>query len=425
MKTWAKTANTDFFRAETLTDPYGFYEQVRAEHPVLKTGLPGFDQDVYLVTSYELVKQVFNDPQTFSSQFVEVMMQGAEPHPEADALYATGVTQGSLLLNLDEPDHKRYRELVSTVFTPKQVSSLVPKMEQIMDDLIDDVIDVGTCDFVNEIAVPFPIYVIADMLGIERTHYRDLKRWSDAFLLRLSQQQSKAQDIAAIHEILEFQRFIAKLIAERRANPCDDLISHIVQAHIAGTDPLSDRETLILIQEIAVAGNETTRNTLIGGFGMLLAQPNLIAILRAQPALIGNAVEEILRLFSSVAGMWRIATRDVELGGVEIPAGSIVMVRMEAANHDPSQFPDPYRLNLERKNSRYHMTFGTGIHYCLGNMLARRELNVAIGKLVSRLDNPHIISAGTDLGRPPNVLLRGVNALRIAFDNAAKAAVRV
>lgn len=415
-----KILEQDFFSEHNLRNPFAFYDRARIEQPVLKTSLPGFDTAVFVVTPYDLVKEVFQTPEVYSSQFMEILIQGAEPHPEADALFENGIKQGSLLLTLDGDQHKRYRTLVSAVFTPKQARLLAPKMEDIIDRLIDGVIEAGECDFVNDIAVPFPIYVIADLLGYDRDIYHNLRRWSDAFLVRLSKKQTKAEDLAAVHSILEFQNFNKAIIAQRRVHPRDDLISQIIHTQVAGIEPLTDREAIVLTQEVAVAGNETSRNTLIGGMALLLRNPELMKRLRASTALIPNAVEEILRLLAPTAAMWRIAAQDTTLGDVEIPAGSIILMRMDSANLDPKRFPDPNKIDVERRNRAEHLSFGAGLHYCVGNMISRLELTIAFRRLLERLENPRIVEEKSDLSSLVSVLHRSTKALYIAFDKGTK-----
>jgi cytochrome P450 len=408
----------EFFTPEILTDPYAFYEWSRVEAPVLRTHLPGQNREVYIVTSFALVKEVLGTPSIYSSEVTHVLMGGASHNPGVEALLEEGFSAGPLLLNLDEPDHQRYRAMFNPIFSPRQVSQLAAAMAEIMDELIDKVATRGSCDFINEIAVPFPLFVICDLLGFDRGLYPEIKRWTDAVLRRVGQQEGPEAEIATMREILEFHRFIRAEIADRRADPKDDLVTEIVQARVSGVAPLTGQEALLFIQELSVAGNETTRNTLIGGMTMLLQQPDLAARLRAEPALIPAAVEEMLRLFTPVTGTWRITTQDTTLGGVPIAAGTVVMVRMESANRDPAQFPNPEMIDVARQNRNTQLSFSYGVHYCLGSMLARRELVIAVGKILTRLHNPVLVEALSDLGRPPSVMLRGNNALHIGFDPA-------
>jgi cytochrome P450 len=253
------------------------------------------------------------------------------------------------------------------------------------------------------------------MLGIDRALVPEIKRWTDAILRRVGQQETGEAETATMREIAEFHDFVRTEFALRRAEPRDDLITEILNVRVDGSAPLTDREALLFVQELCVAGNETTRNTLIGGLGILLKTPGAIEALRRDRNLIPAAVEEILRLFSPVAGTWRIATQATTLGGVEIPEGAVVMVRMESANRDPAQFPNPDLLDLTRRNRNTHLTFSFGVHYCLGNMLARRELVIALEKILELMPDLQMVEETSDLGRPPSVMLRGNNALHVRF----------
>lgn len=404
----------DFFQPEILMDPHGFYKVMRSDRPVFQTVLPGQGLDVFVVMSYDLVRQVLDDNNLFSSDVAPIML-GASRQGDAELVLDNGTGGAPLLLNMDEPAHGRYRALFNPMFSPRQANRLAPKISEIMDRLIDSVIEQGRCDFIDDIAVPFTLYVICDMMGFDRSHYAKMKRWTDAIVRLGGQQEVGESYIATMREIAEFHDFIAAELEARRDAPRDDLLSEILAARIDGQAPLSDRELLMSIQELCVAGNETSRNTLVGGLALLLNAPATLEALRSDSKLIPAAVEELLRLFSPVTGTWRLATRDTILGGVNIPAGAPVMVRMEAANRDPAQFPDPDAIDLTRRNRNMHLSFSHGVHYCIGNMIARRELAIALEKILARFQDLKLVEAESDLRRPPSVMLRGNNAMIIAF----------
>lgn len=404
----------DFFQPENLVDPHGFYKVMRSDRPVFQTVLPGQGLDVFVVMSYDLVRQVLDDNNLFSSDVAPIML-GASRQGDAELVLDNGTGGAPLLLNMDEPAHGRYRALFNPMFSPRQANRLAPKISEIMDRLIDSVIEQGRCDFIDDIAVPFTLYVICDMMGFDRSHYAKMKRWTDAIVRLGGQQEVSESYIATMREIAEFHDFIAAELEARRDAPRDDLLSEILAARIDGQAPLSDRELLMSIQELCVAGNETSRNTLVGGLALLLNAPATLEALRSDSKLIPAAVEELLRLFSPVTGTWRLATRDTILGGVNIPAGAPVMVRMEAANRDPAQFPDPDAIDLTRRNRNMHLSFSHGVHYCIGNMIARRELAIALEKILARFQDLKLVEAESDLRRPPSVMLRGNNAMIIAF----------
>jgi cytochrome P450 len=205
----------------------------------------------------------------------------------------------------------------------------------------------------------------------------------------------------------------------RRATPKNDLITDIVTAQLDDGARLTDDQIIPLLGELLIAGNETTRNSLIGGMTQFLRNPDQLLALKGDRSLVQNAVEEVLRLFSPKAGMWRIAARDSQLGGISIKKGAIVMVRMDSANRDDAQFPNGESFDIRRPNARTHLAFGFGVHSCLGNPLARKELQVAFPILFDRLKSPRIDEDRSDLGRHASVLMHALNALFIRFEPAA------
>jgi cytochrome P450 len=403
----------------SLTDPFDFYEDTYEASPVFPVRLDGHENPVFVVTSYDLVKYVFDTATLFSSEFHHVLHPAKDHYVESEEVLAGGYTLPPLLLNIDAPDHKRYRNLLGPIFNAKNVTPLKDELGAIMDDLIDQVIEQGECDFIRDIAVPFPTVMIARIMGYEPEIVSQLAVWSDAMIMRISQSQSAQQDFRYATLIRDFQNYIRAIAAARRAEPRDDLTSQIVHVEQDGFR-LTEDEACTLIHELTVSGHETARNSTIGGLGLLLRDPEMLARLKASPNLIPRAVEEILRLFTPVAGMWRIATQDTELGGVAITAGSTILVRMDAANRDPRAFPNPNRIDLERRNLNAHLSFGWGPHYCIGNLLARTEVVIALTKVIERFENIRLIEEKSDLGRPRHIILRSTNALHIAYDKGEK-----
>jgi cytochrome P450 len=216
--------------------------------------------------------------------------------------------------------------------------------------------------------------------------------------------------------MLEFQRFIKDRIDQRRAGgQSGDLLGAVVNARIEGERPLEDAEIMSVIQQLMVAGNETTTSTLAGGMRLLIRNPEQMAKVRAAPGLIPNMVEEMLRLMSPSAGMWRVATRDTTLGDARIAAGELVMLRFAAANRDPAVFAEPDRFDVERRNARQHLAFGRGVHVCIGNMLARKELAVAFDEILKRYDRVRLADETRPPRHWPHKLLRGLADLEIVF----------
>ena len=410
----------DFSDPATLAYPHDLLATLRATQPVCPVLVPG-GAVVHMVTSAELVDEVTKRTEDFSSKFAHLLVSGESPNPEVNRILSVEPAPVGLLLTSDDPEHKRYRALVNKVFAQGRVANLAPTIEQIVDDLIDGMVAKGEADFVNDFAVLLPTYVIADILGLERKDWPLVRRWSDSVIRIVSRMGTPEEEVAAAHDVVAFQRFIREAIADRRKEPRDDLISNLVNVRVDGLEPLTDWEAAGLTFEISVAGNETTRNTLMSGMVQLIHHPDQMAALREDPSLTANAVEELLRYETPASSMWRIAACDTELGGVPIPAGTELLLRYDAVNRDPARFADPDMFDIGRHNARNHAAFGApGVHRCLGQMLARKELIIAIPKLLGRLQNIRILK-GSDTSYWPGLLHRGIGSLRIGFDGLPKA----
>jgi cytochrome P450 len=263
--------------------------------------------------------------------------------------------------------------------------------------------------------VPLPIYVIADQLGVPRSELPLLKKWSDASASRVGQLADEERQLQDANDIVEFQHYFADMLDRLRDNPQDNIISDLANAKIDEGRLLTKAEALGMLQQILVAGNETSTNAISGGVVLLIQNPQQQQRLRESPEHVLTAVEEILRLESPTTGMWRRVTCDTEMGGVEIPEGSMVMVRYEAANRDECVFSDPEKMDVLRSNAKDHLAFGQGIHFCLGAQLARTELEIALSALLKRTDNWALAEGKNTLLHHPNMLLRGLKELHITF----------
>ena len=289
-------------------------------------------------------------------------------------------------------------------------------IEAITDELIDGWIDDGEVDLLNRFCVPLPIYVIADQLGVPRSELALIKKWSDASASRLGRLADEQQQIQNAKDIVEFQHYFADLMDQMRGNPQDNIISDLANNTIDEGRQLTKPEALGMIQQILVAGNETSTASIAGGVVLLIQNPEEQAKLRGNPDLIPGAVEEILRLETPTTGMWRRATEDTEIGGVAIPEGSFLMVRFAAGNRDESVFTGGGEMKVERDNADDHLAFGQGPHFCLGAQLARTELQVALTALLKRTGTWDLVEGKNPLTHNPNVLLRGLTDLHISFD---------
>lgn len=407
-------------------DPWDYYALLRREAPVYKDPHTG----LFMVSSYELVTEVVKNWQNFSNRFGIAMGGATQDGPFAGAAVGEeseqAVRNGALerplmpvdtMLTADPPEQKRYRSLVDRAFRLKRVRSLEPRMRALCEELIDAFIDDGKVELRRSFAVPVPLTIIAEQLGVAGPDLPDFKRWSDGFVAQLGGMASEEEQQQSRELIFEFQRYMARIVTERRAEPRDDIISDMVNATLEGERSLDMAECLSILQQLLVAGNETTASTICEGARLFAQHPEQWEQIRRDPGLIPNAVEEILRHATPTSNMWRVCMSDTLLGGVEIPKGSMVMIRYASANHDESVFPDPQRFDIERKNADLQIAFGVGIHYCLGAQLAKSELVKSFEALSERIVKLQI-EPGASLEHAPNILLRGLKELPLVFEAA-------
>ena len=404
-------ADLDFFSPEVQECPFHVYRQLQDEAPVWQVP----NANVFVVTRYNDIREIIRDPARFSSSFSALLNTGST-NEEVNAIYAEGYDMVETLLTQDPPRHRVYRNLVNKVFSNKRIEGMRGDIEAIAGELIDLWIHDDEVDLLNRFCVPLPIYVIADQLGVPRSELPLIKKWSDASASRLGRLADDKQQIQNAKDIVEFQHYFADLIDQMRGNPQDNIISDLANNTIDDGRLLTKPEALGMIQQILVAGNETSTASIAGGVVLLIQNPDEQAKLREQPELISSAVEEILRLETPTTGMWRRATQDTEIDGVEVPEGSFLMVRFAAGNRDESVFPGGGELKVDRDNADNHLAFGQGPHFCLGAQLARTELQVALTALLQRTDNWGLVSGKNPLTHSPNVLLRGLTDLHISFD---------
>ena len=406
-----------FFEPQVIADPFDYYRAWMPKSPVVQ-----LSEGMFLVLSYDLCVQATGDVETFSNNFQGTLSGAMAEDGDVAAILADGWPQVDTLLTADPPTHTRFRKLVNLAFSMKRVAAIEEDMRGVVIDLIEKMAAKGEADFVSDFGIPLPVAMIASQIGMEGELDR-VKRWSDAFVDRLGRMIPKERELECAREVVEFQHHMKANIDERRANRAEDLLSDLVHAAVDGERPLEDAEILSIMQQLMVAGNETTTSALAGGLLQLIENPDQMAKAVAavdagndRPIL--NLVEEVLRTESPTAGMWRMVLKDAELGGVKIPKGAMVQLRYAAANRDPAKYPDPDRFDIERTNARSHLAFGKGIHMCVGNMLSRKEMAVAYTELLKRLTDFRVAD-GHQPSWPPNMLLRGLTTLPIRFGRRA------
>ena len=399
---------------EHRANPYPLYQRLRENDPVHRA-LDGS----WVISRWVDGSAVLRDPRfSGSPKWLREDDERAESNPIRQAGTA-------LMMFLDPPDHTRLRSLVSKAFTPKRVEAMRPRVQQLVDGLIDKVIESGEMDVIGDLGYPLPVSVICELLGVPGGDHATFRAWSaDASrLLDGDTLDAEAQQRGMLAGMQLFQYF-TDLVEERRPragtqsqpNPDQDLLSAMIAAEEAG-DRLTHPELITTATLLFVAGHETTLNLVGHAVLALLRNPGEMERLRQDPSLIRPAVEEFLRYDSPVQFTARIATTDVEVDGTVIEAGEQVAVVIGACNRDPDHFPDPDRLDLSREDNR-HLSFAAGAHYCLGAALARLEAQVAVGTLVRRLENLELVT--TEPRYRDHFVLRGVHELRVAFSPAPR-----
>lgn len=382
----------DPFDGGVMACPYPHLATLRDTAPVVWSEAAG----AFVVTGHELVVEVARDTARFSNEFGRA---GRPVPPEwrerIDAVIAEGYPRVQVLLTSDPPAHTRYRRLVSKAFSPRAIAALEPTIRSICDRLVAGFVDGEQVEFVRAFAVPLPVEVIARALNVPDRDLDLFKAWSDATASAIGTAIDVDGLEASERAINEFQRYFAAQLDERRADPRDDILTHLLHARIddaeaaeAGvTDqrPLEMAELLRILQQLLVAGNETTTSLLGDAMVLLARHPDEWQRMRAEPERIPVVVEEALRLATPSSAIWRIAKADTELGGVTIPAGSRLIITWMSANRDEAVFADGDAFCPGRDRQREHLAFGFGVHHCLGAPLARLEARLALEALTRRI----------------------------------------
>ncbi|MBV5243891.1 MULTISPECIES: cytochrome P450 [Mycolicibacterium] len=372
------------------------YAWMRANQPVFRdrNGLAA-------ATTYQAVLDAERNPELFSSTGGIRPDQPGMPY----------------MIDMDDPAHLLRRKLVNSGFTRKRVMDKVPSIEKLCDTLIDAVCERGECDFVRDIAAPLPMAVIGDMLGVLPEERDMLLTWSDDLVCGLSSTVDEQTIQKLMDTFAAYTAFTMEVIADRRANPRDDLFSILVNAEVEGSR-MSDDEIVFETLLILIGGDETTRHTLSGGTEQLLRHQDQWRQVVAQPDLLPSAIEEMLRWTSPVKNMCRTLTADTEFHGTALKSGEKIMLMFESANFDESVFENPESFDIHR-DPNSHVAFGFGTHFCLGNQLARLELKLMLGKILQRLPDMRLADENMLPLRPAN-FVSGLESMPVVFTPTAK-----
>lgn len=394
--------------AGSLENPYPIYSVIRTVRPVLEVPVPNYaGPGAWMLTRYRDVHSVLRDPR-FSVERLRapLMRDNLDRMPEFLRQSATGMRS---MLVMDPPDHTRVRKLVNKAFTPKRVAALRGHIEAIVRELADEAQAKGTFDLIHDVAEPLPAIVIAELLGVPAEDHRQFRQWSSAMINGFGSPNAEARATSAEAARQVFD-YLADVIAARRRTPREDLISAMIAAQ-EERDALTDAELLATGNLLLLAGHETTTNLIGNGTLALLREPDQWNRLCEEPALLPTAIEELLRYDGPVQATVRVALEDVAIDDQVISEGSLVLVNIGSANHDPETFEDPDQLDLARAPNP-HLAFGFGTHFCLGAPLARLEARLAFDALTKRFPRLSLVD-----DRPvyrTNPVLRGLTSLNVA-----------
>ena len=385
-------------------DPYPRYEQLRSEDPVHWND----GAQVWILTRYQDVIDALRDPR-LSSKSISAVMQEAGGGKEVEDLERTFL---DMMLFSDPPDHTRLRSLANKAFTPGVLEQMRAQIQDAADGLLDDVQNRGRMDVVSELAYPLPAMVITEILGVAAGDRERFKKLSNDIATFAGYIREARENVGAvIQSMADLKEFLQETVAQRRAEPKDDLLSALVTAEDQG-DSFSGDELYSMCAMLIFAGHETTTNLIGNGILTLLQHPEQLERLRQEPALVESAVEEIIRYTGPVQAVGRFALESFQIGEKQIAKGDRLSLNLGAANRDPAQFSDPDRFDIERKEGR-HLGFGFSIHFCLGAALARMEAQAVIGSVVRRM--PELRLQEPELEWRSHPVLRGLKTLPVTF----------
>jgi cytochrome P450 len=384
-----------------LADPYPFWIRARQSEPVFYSP----ELDYWVVTRYEDIKAVFADPKTFSASIAQTPIKPLAADVVA-MLQQGGFRAKPVMSNADPPVHTRIRKFTWQAFTPKRIAQLEPEVRRLVTRFLDQIEGAGRADLVRQMFYELPVLVLFIFLGMPEEDVARVKTWSRNRLMltwgRLSDEQQRAEAAG----LLEYWKYTDAYIQRLVANPPDNYVGDLLRASQESPDQLSVHEIVNVVYGLLIAGHETTTSMSSNAIVTLMQHRDAWDRLCAEPALIPNAVEELLRFDSSVITWRRKALKAVEIAGVAIPEGANLLLALCSGNRDDAHFPEPERFDVERENAKTHLSFGFGIHYCLGAPLARLELKVILEELTCRLPSLRLAPEQT-WAFPPNTSFRG------------------
>jgi cytochrome P450 len=403
-----------FTDREILQDPTPYYAALRERGPIWREPHMG----VFILSGIEEILEIYADHEHFSAIVAALGPLVKIPAPAEGESWADGIERrrheipmGDQIVSLDPPKHTRHRALLGKLFAPNRLRENEEFMGTLADGLIDELADRGEAEFCAAYARPFTLLVIADLLGVPREDHRTFRGW-----LRGEKGNVGSPDgeHGGDQVFANLSPYFTRYIEARRASPGEDVMSRLANGRFPDGALPEVADVVRLASILFAAGQETTARLLSAGMRILAEQPALAEQLRAQPEGIPNFVEECLRLEGPIKSTFRLALRDARIAGVDIPAGSIVMGSIGAANRDPRVFDDPDRFDAKRPNARRNIAFGHGEHFCPGASLARAEACLSFERLLARLDCFQLVDPGS-LRYAPTFIIRGLEELPLRF----------
>jgi len=405
----------DFFTdREILQDPIPYYRALHERGPVVREPHKG----VFMLSRIDEILEAYTDHERFSAIVGPLGPLVDVPEPAAGESWSEVIERrrheipmGDQLTSLDPPKHTRHRALAGRLFTPNRLKQNEDFILTLADALIDEIADRGEVEFSAAYAKPFTLLVIADLLGVPREDHETFRGWLGGERGTVGDPRGRH---AADEVFANLAPYFMRYIEERRASAGDDVMSRLASVRFPDGELPEVMDVVRLATIIFAAGQETTARLLTAGMRVLCEQPAVAEELRRDPEAIPNFVEECLRLEGPIKGSFRLALRDTTLAGVHIPAGSIMMAVIGAANRDPRIFEDPDRFDARRSNARRNIAFGHGEHFCIGASLARTEARISFERLLARLDDIRLVDPGA-LSYVETFIIRGLNDLPLRF----------
>ena len=403
----------NFYDPEIQKCPYEQYKTLRDDHPVYQDP----DTGIYHVSRYEDVRYVLSNHELFSGN-----VRGRAPSERQlkvnNRFQERGWVPGPTLISRDEPNHKQMRAMFNEAFRPARINQLDPFVESTARDLFAGIRKAGRCEWVRDFAVPLPLSIIVRQMGADTADLWRIKSWTDAFFKRISMMLSEDEEMATVDKEIEAQHYFQPIFERLRERPDDTLLSELVNREIPEWGrTLTDNELHAeMMADTFVGGSETTTNALSAGVKLLTEQPETWEQLKSDPdKYLRTFIEEVLRLESPVQCLLRMATEEVEISGVKLPAGAVIAVRYASANRDERRFDEPEQLDLDRVKPATHLAFGSGAHHCLGAPLARRELWWGFKVLTEEVETLNFAEDKNTFDVHPHFLLRSLKELHIEF----------